>query len=211
MCRNCMRKSHNLVPFHRIQFWKKTHYVDDWLCNLGLTINLGHRGECCPRQPSTLESGPYKPPTSKIRALKHYVDPYESPSGLCDTPAAAKRYTILHTNGVHQVWVRRCECCKGEGVTPEVKTCTCCEDKDVMHLLRQALFPSTFKSPQTAFTFSLLDDFRKANLECKTTAYAYFHKLRRVNSEFFPESCPVCITDMTCIFPITHYMIGPVS
>ena len=178
LCRDCMRTSHSLHPLHRIQFWTGTHYCNDWLHNLGVTINLGHRGKCCLRQSSKLNSGPYKPPASEIHALKDYFDPYQSPSQICDTPEAAKLVNVLHTNGVHKVWIRHCICIEG---------------KETEHLLEQALFPSTFKAPRTAFTFILLNDFRKANLECKTTAYSYFHKLQRVNSEFFPTSCPVSI------------------
>lgn len=57
-----------------------------------------------------------------------------------------------------------------------------------------------------AFTFSLLNDFRKANLNCKTTAYAYIYKLRRLNSELFPESFPVHIAGDTYqyILPVPY-------
>ena len=177
-CRDCLRKSHFVLPFHRIQFWVGTHYESDWLHNLGVAVNLGHGGSCCPDQSNTLIQAAYKPPERPIRALKDYNDPYASPSKFCDIPQHANLVTVLHTNGVHQVWIRPCKCTK---------------DKDTVHFLQQALFPATFKATRSAFTFSLLDDFRKANLICKTMAYSYFHKLRLLNSEFFPESCPVCI------------------
>lgn len=176
LCRDCLRESHKVHPFHRIQFWTGTHYRADWLRNIGVAINLGHAGDCCPSRSSTADQASYEPPPAKIRALKDHIDPYESPSKTIDTPADAKLMTVIHTNGIHTIWIRQCQCHEGQVVE---------------HLLQQALFPATFKSPKTVFTFGLLDDFRKANVECQTTAYGYFHKLRRMNSEFFPTSCPV--------------------
>lgn len=176
VCRDCLRTSHHLHPFHRIQFWTGTHYEGDWLYNLAVTVNLGHRGACCPGKSGGFKQVKYEPAAKKVTALKDFVDPYASPSRLCDIPNDSNRLTIIHSNGIHQVWIRRCDCVK---------------DKDIQHFIEQALFPSTFHRTKTAFTFSLLDDFRKANLNCKTTAYSYWRKLRRLNSEFFSDACPV--------------------
>ena len=50
----------------------------------------------------------------------------------------------------------------------------------------------TFKSIKTVFTFSVLDDFLKDNLECKTTAQQYYSKLQSTTSRMFPSLVPVC-------------------
>jgi hypothetical protein len=42
----------------------------------------------------------------------------------------------------------------------------------------------------TVFTFHVLDDFRRDNLECKTTPYQFYQKLRRVTNSSFPQSVP---------------------
>ena len=75
----------------------------------------------------------------------------------------------------------------------EVVFCVCSEmDNKDEQLLRSGLFPATFKSIKTVFTFSVLDDFLKDNLECKTTAQQYYSKLQSTTSQMFPNLVPVC-------------------
>jgi hypothetical protein len=74
----------------------------------------------------------------------------------------------------------------------EVVFCICSDNNDKEgQLLRSGLFPSTFKSTKTVFTFSVLDDFLKDNLECKTTAQQYYSKLQSTTSKMFPNLVPV--------------------
>jgi hypothetical protein len=54
-----------------------------------------------------------------------------------------------------------------------------------------ALFPSSFKQVETAFTFAVLDDFLADNLECKTTAQQYHSKLQSITNWMFPDSVQV--------------------
>jgi hypothetical protein len=50
------------------------------------------------------------------------------------------------------------------------------------------LFATSFERIQTVFTFEVLKDFRLSNLECKTTAYQYYQKLRRLTCPEFPKA-----------------------
>ncbi|KDR66957.1 hypothetical protein GALMADRAFT_80367, partial [Galerina marginata CBS 339.88] len=50
--------------------------------------------------------------------------------------------------------------------------------------------PSSFKDIKTLFTTSCLDDFRLANLECKTSAYQYYQMLRRRTNPSNPTAVP---------------------
>lgn len=59
-----------------------------------------------------------------------------------------------------------------------------------LQLLDSRFFPASFKEVKTAFTFNCLDDFRLSNLECKTSAYQYFQRLRRLTNPAFPNSVP---------------------
>ena len=59
-------------------------------------------------------------------------------------------------------------------------------------LFKAGLFPSSFKQIETAFTFSVLDDFLADNLECKTTAQQYYSKLQSITNRMFPDHVPVC-------------------
>ncbi|KAG2008760.1 hypothetical protein CC2G_014154 [Coprinopsis cinerea AmutBmut pab1-1] len=56
--------------------------------------------------------------------------------------------------------------------------------------LMAGMYPSTFKSVETVFTFQLLRDFNLAVLECCTSAGEYFSKLRRLTNPDFPDTVP---------------------
>ena len=57
-------------------------------------------------------------------------------------------------------------------------------------LLDLDLLPASYANIKTAFTFSCLDDYRSSNLECKTSAYQYYQKLRRLTNPTFPQAMP---------------------
>ena len=88
----------------------------------------------------------------------------------------AKFVTIVDRSGIHHLSIVYCMC--DEGRRPEEQ------------LLMHRLFPASFHSISTVFTFALLDDFRLENLECKTTPYQYYQKLRRITNSTFPQSVP---------------------
>ncbi|KAI6141233.1 hypothetical protein BKA82DRAFT_4362346 [Pisolithus tinctorius] len=50
-----------------------------------------------------------------------------------------------------------------------------------------SLFLAMTKAPRTAFTFQVLDDFIRDNVECGTSAMNYYSKLQRVTSSMFPH------------------------
>jgi hypothetical protein len=64
--------------------------------------------------------------------------------------------TVVDWNGIFDSEVVFCVCSNSNA-----------RDEQLLH---NGLFPSTFKSTKTVFTFSVLDDFLRDNLECKTTA-----------------------------------------
>ena len=71
--------------------------------------------------------------------------------------------------------------------------CTCkaaAERKPDEDLLDLQLFPVSYLNIKTVFTFLCLDDYRLSNLECKTTAYQYYQKLRRLSNPALPQSVP---------------------
>ncbi|KIN96391.1 hypothetical protein M404DRAFT_33276 [Pisolithus tinctorius Marx 270] len=53
-----------------------------------------------------------------------------------------------------------------------------------------SLFLATTKAPRTAFTFQVLDDFIRDNVECGTSTMNYYSKLQRVTSSAFPHLVP---------------------
>ena len=174
LCRDCCRRTHERLPFHRIQYWKGTHYVPDLLSNLGVVVNLGHSGRVCPQLTTSFN------PIVAIRKSIENVEPagvYQSPSGIVDHPSDAKEFTIGHTNGFHKVWIRFCHCTKA--------------GREEYHLMELGLYPLSFQRVESAFTFHMLDDFRLENLECKTSLYHYHGKLQRMTSPLTPNDVPV--------------------
>jgi CxC2 like cysteine cluster associated with KDZ transposases len=88
--------------------------------------------------------------------------------------------TVVHQSGVFDMEVLFC-ICPNAGENDE-------------QLLHAGLFSSSFKQIETAFTFSVLDDFLLDNLECKTTAQQYYSKLQSITNRMFPDLVPVCTT-----------------
>ena len=86
--------------------------------------------------------------------------------------------TIIDRSGVHGIGVRWC-CCPNA-------------PKRDMQLMAAGLFPATFQNPKTAFTFQVLEEFHMDNLECKTTPNQFISRLRRLTSDEFPNTVPVC-------------------
>ena len=48
-CTNCIQARHSCHPFHRISRWDGTCFIRSSLSKAGLTLNLGHNGDLCPR------------------------------------------------------------------------------------------------------------------------------------------------------------------
>jgi hypothetical protein len=91
-----------------------------------------------------------------------------------------EKMTIVDASSVHQVLVQFCEC---RGVADS-------NDQEEQ-LLRACLFPTSYTTFKTAFTFNMLDSFCSANLDCKTSAYHYFRMLWHLTSPAFPSAVPV--------------------
>ena len=90
---------------------------------------------------------------------------------------ADRRMTIIHVNGIFDHFVRFCKC---QDAKPEH-----------IQLFDHRLFSSTFDRPETAFTLDVLDYYGIDAMECKTSAQSFFHKLRRVTNNAFPDLVPV--------------------
>jgi hypothetical protein len=82
---------------------------------------------------------------------------------------------IVDVSGIHHLPVVRC-------------ACTTTEVRDDIAFLEIGLFPTSFEQIQTLFTIDVLKDYRLSNLECKTSAYQYYQKLRRLTCPAFPRA-----------------------
>ncbi|KAL1689041.1 hypothetical protein GGG16DRAFT_126749 [Schizophyllum commune] len=88
----------------------------------------------------------------------------------CPQPQAANvDFTVVHTNGVHQVAVDFCNCQPSAAAVPPRE-----------QLLRRGLLPATIREPQSCCTFEVLNQFHLITLHGKLTAYDYYASLERM-------------------------------
>ncbi|KAI6024533.1 hypothetical protein EDC04DRAFT_2869369 [Pisolithus marmoratus] len=88
-------------------------------------------------------------------------------------PLGSKYLTIVNITGVHFMLVQACQCVNAESYH--------------MQLFCSKLCPSTFTRPSTMFTFAVLDDFLRDNVECGTSGRNYYNKLHWMTSSVFPH------------------------
>ena len=93
------------------------------------------------------------------------------------SPAHSDYIVVFDITGMHFITVNYCNCI---GSKPTY-----------LQLLGNKLFPATLQQTKTAFTFNVLDDFIRDNLECVTSGSNYFSKLCRITSNVFLHIVPV--------------------
>ncbi|KIO01365.1 hypothetical protein M404DRAFT_118013, partial [Pisolithus tinctorius Marx 270] len=138
----------------------------------GAELHLGHSEAICP---SDLPSASRASGTCPIDG-KEWEDVDDMPPHL-RRPVGSKYLTMVDVTRVHFIPVHWCQCEDAEAYP--------------IQLLREKLFPATFEKPSTTFTFAVLDDFMRDNLECRTTRMNYYSKLRWITSAVFPHLVPV--------------------
>ncbi|KAI6153826.1 hypothetical protein BKA82DRAFT_4011938 [Pisolithus tinctorius] len=168
---NCARVTHQGLLFHRVQQWAGNFFEESALHMTGAELHLGHSGTICP---SDLPSASRASGTCPIDG-KEWEDMDDMPPHLW-RPVGSKYLTMVDVTGVHFIPVRWCQCEDAEAYP--------------IQLLQAKLFPATFEKPSTTFTFAVLDDFMRDNLECGTTGMNYYSKLRQITSAMFPHLVP---------------------
>ena len=188
-CTECCRSQHQLHPYHRVDHWTGTFFEPSWLWKVGISLDLGHGGAQC--HVYNHQPGYFSPEYENDvgNAGEDNEDDEDDERGTAGvgwanpgkpSPAEAhglKVVTIVHTNGIHHLPIRPCLCPNSPA-----------ED---IQMLRMRLYPSTYKTIKTVFTFALLDDYLLENLECQTSGVHYFQKLRRMTNKAFPHLVPV--------------------
>ena len=92
-------------------------------------------------------------------------------------PPHSDYLTVIDITGIHFLTINYCNCPQSQ---PEY-----------LQLLHHKLFPASLQQPRTAFTFNVLDDFIRDNLECGTSGLNYLSKLRHITSNVFLHLVPV--------------------
>jgi hypothetical protein len=171
-----------------VEAWTGSYFQPSWLRQVGVVIHLGHDGLQCPSSdPSTgYNQGSDSDETDDIDE-EGESDDDEELEMLRDTEPHPRGFdawgnrlvVVVDISGVHTIGVRRCQC--PSAPSPDIQ------------FLDMGMFPASFTNPKAAFTFAVLDGFLIDNLECKTSAMNYFSKIRRVTSNAFPGTVPVCL------------------
>ena len=174
-CRTCSIQVHSLLPFHRVERWNGAFFKPAWLWQAGLIIHLGHSGVPCPNAIASVLDTANAPDDS----LDHngHLEELEFPKGSDDQ--GNPLLIVVDRTGIHTVAIQWCSCLAAPSHD--------------LQLLQFQMFPASFRSIKTAFTFQVLDDFLTDNRECKTSAMNYFSKLRRLTTNTFPHTVPVSL------------------
>jgi hypothetical protein len=180
-CDDCVRIHHRSLPYHRVEHWTGTFFEPAWLCQANVMIHLGHGGLPCPNNIGS-EGADRFDSDDDLNPLSDNGTIFGN--GL---PKLKGRdyHIVVDKSGVHRIRIIPCRCPNA----PE-------DDEIYVHYLQMGLFPASLQKIKTVFTFGVLDDFRMDNLECKTAALNYWHKLIRVTSNEFPKSVPASIAPL---------------
>jgi hypothetical protein len=116
-------------------------------------------------------------PAREDNSADRTVPSHTTPTNVPHADSLKNPYVrVVHTNGIHHIALVYCGC---HG--PEISNCD---------LMAARLVPTSFDRYRTLFTHAVLDDFRLANLECKTSAYQYFQTLCRLTAPMAPDTAP---------------------
>lgn len=179
-CTSCCLSTHHRLPFHRIQHFNGHYFERHDLNQLGLVIDIRtHIGECLPPSGAPgRHSHQYEDSESDWEDDDATADCHQSENvPATQTSTTSRNMIIVTSTGIFKRSIRWCNCAN----VPEPH----------IQLLRARLFPATFMSPNTAFTFEVLDHFRLDALECNTAALNFMSKLIRITNEVFPSTVPV--------------------
>jgi hypothetical protein len=141
------------------------------------TINADNRNELDEDLEDDVEEDEIDEPEVN-RYLPDKIE-FEIPAGPGSSNSSAQQIMgsyirVVHTNGIHNIAMIHCEC-QGHNMLPN-------------DLIASRLLPASFERIRTLFSAQVLDHFRLCNLELKSSAYHFYHLLRRLTSPMAPDS-----------------------
>ncbi|EIW82952.1 hypothetical protein CONPUDRAFT_152009 [Coniophora puteana RWD-64-598 SS2] len=194
-CIGCMRQEHSRLPFHSFEEWRAGHWQAAPAAALGIRLYMGHGGDICPRAIDSSAVGGSisicETADAELEAAEAGADGWHQPHGS-GGGCRAQLLTVVDITGVHELPVTWCNCPHALPL-PE-------------QLMALRLYPASQGRPQTAFTFSVLDNFLLSNVENKVAAYGYFRRLARLTNLVCPHDVPDryrelarCARQWTCL------------
>ncbi|KAF8802880.1 hypothetical protein BYT27DRAFT_7305988 [Phlegmacium glaucopus] len=197
-CRKCCRNSHRQLIYHRLQKWTGTFYQDAGLWEVGVRLSVGHMGGNCPAQKDfagpadsdsvNVDDDPEDPEWQDVAILETDPVPLRTPTPTKDD-LEIQHILIVDASGLISLPVIWCRCQKQaeEAGKPDEAERVGKPDEQLLDL---QMLAASYDKIKTVFSFHCLDDYRLSNLECKTSAYQYYQKLRRLTNPAFPQSVP---------------------
>lgn len=172
LCTECCLKTHILSPFHKIDVWDDSEgcYRASSLTEHGFVLSIcRHHGPCSHTESSASGIADGRPGVGRpgVRFRNSSFTPDEK----------LEKLWVVASTGIFSMLVRWCHCVG-------------CPPRHVQ-LLKCGLFPSSSKSPRTAFTWEVLDKFWLDSLECHTAARSFYSKLRHLTNPCFPHEVQV--------------------
>lgn len=162
LCHSCLLSKHSQLPLHRI-------LVSFYLSTCSTCINQWQHWTGSYYRPSTLRE------LGLIVQLGHH-------GGSCPIPGDSRSdFTVVHTNGVHNVNIRFCGCSSSYGAS-----------HSRVQLLRVSWLPASLDLPRTAFTFDCLDTFHVLNLQSKISTYDYYLSVAHISDNIGTSEQKVC-------------------
>ncbi|KAF8962368.1 hypothetical protein BDZ97DRAFT_1759410 [Flammula alnicola] len=159
LCGLCFQKEHQFLPFHCVETWNGCYFKVGALWQVGVKLYLSHHGMPCPG----LVTRPRETEQSDDNAEGYNLGP---------TPAAT-----ADAGFEGDMWA-----------DPEIPVAAEGDDDDDDDV-------DVMETPTTAHPSTLLrpppydnHDYRLSNLECKTSSYQYYQKLRRLTCPAFPKA-----------------------
>jgi hypothetical protein len=179
-CGPCCISAHRSLPFHRVQMWNGRFFEQSDLLTHGMTLDLRHYpGDCPSIRHGTETDPPALDLSDESDEFTHGHQPSADSESTTNVGSRSK-LIIVSSTGIFTRSIRWCHCAKSPRQYAQL-------------LLQAKLFPASFKNPQTAFTFEVLDHFRIDSLECKTAAMNFMSKIGRMMNEAFPSKVPVSL------------------
>jgi hypothetical protein len=179
LCKDCCIGVHQHNPFHKIQHWTGKFFDRADLGDLGLSINLGHHGALCPQHGISETWEDVEDADVQVDE-DNYVMAEEDMDHSHVFQTRGKSMVFVDSSGIYRRNIHWCQCSTAASYD--------------MQLLDMRFFPATSSRPSTAFTFTVLDQFYIEAMECKTSAFSFYSKLRRLTDNSFPHLVPVCLT-----------------
>ncbi|KAI5980780.1 hypothetical protein EDC04DRAFT_2617987 [Pisolithus marmoratus] len=155
---------HEANPFHRIQQWTGDFFENSALHMSGLQLHLGHGGAPCPSASANEQE------TSCSPMGPGFLD--NARHNVWDTAIDSLAMDEVEWEDIDNIPLH---------LHPPLgsKYLTIVDITGVHFML---LCPSTFTRPSTMFTFAVLDDFLRDNVECGTSGRNYYNKLCQMTS-----------------------------